>query len=145
MDFRYPDTSAARQSTMAPTLCPPEPITPEGSGGRCGRIWKGLNRAKETHGSRSETRTYFYWNRDGNRNCWLHGRGGECLSMRKFWSWREESNLQPAVYKTAALPIELRQHGNDINELQFYRLSVLGSSVPVVFSLRLRSVKNEAR
>ena len=27
------------------------------------------------------------------------------------WSWREESNLQPAVYKTAALPIELRQHG----------------------------------
>jgi hypothetical protein len=26
------------------------------------------------------------------------------------WSWREESNLQPAVYKTAALPIELRQH-----------------------------------
>ena len=25
------------------------------------------------------------------------------------WSWREESNLQPAVYKTAALPIELRQ------------------------------------
>ena len=28
---------------------------------------------------------------------------------RKSWSWREESNLQPAVYKTAALPIELRQ------------------------------------
>ncbi len=28
---------------------------------------------------------------------------------RKRWSWREESNLQPAVYKTAALPIELRQ------------------------------------
>jgi hypothetical protein len=27
----------------------------------------------------------------------------------KLWSWREESNLQPAVYKTAALPIELRQ------------------------------------
>ena len=26
-----------------------------------------------------------------------------------MWSWREESNLQPAVYKTAALPIELRQ------------------------------------
>ena len=21
------------------------------------------------------------------------------------WSWREESNLQPAVYKTAALPL----------------------------------------
>ena len=31
----------------------------------------------------------------------------EC--QRNVWSWREESNLQPAVYKTAALPIELRQ------------------------------------
>ena len=30
-------------------------------------------------------------------------------SHREVWSWREESNLQPAVYKTAALPIELRQ------------------------------------
>lgn len=29
--------------------------------------------------------------------------------QRNVWSWREESNLQPAVYKTAALPIELRQ------------------------------------
>ena len=27
------------------------------------------------------------------------------------WSWRQESNLQPADYKSAALPIELRQHG----------------------------------
>lgn len=26
-----------------------------------------------------------------------------------LWSWREESNLQPVVYKTTALPIELRQ------------------------------------
>jgi hypothetical protein len=51
-----------------------------------------------------------------------------------MWSWREESNLQPAVYKTAALPIELRQLPNDLNELQFYRLSALGSSVPGVFS-----------
>ncbi|MEY4527209.1 MAG: hypothetical protein RL768_928 [Nitrospirota bacterium] len=23
----------------------------------------------------------------------------------EFWSWREELNLQPAVYKTAALPL----------------------------------------
>ncbi len=45
------------------------------------------------------------------------------------WSWREESNLQPAVYKTAALPIELRQPSNALNGLQFYRLSALGSSV----------------
>jgi hypothetical protein len=33
--------------------------------------------------------------------------GGE---PSKCWSWREESNLQPVVYKTTALPIELRQH-----------------------------------
>jgi hypothetical protein len=26
------------------------------------------------------------------------------------WSWRSELNGQPAVYDTAALPIELRQH-----------------------------------
>ena len=28
--------------------------------------------------------------------------GGESC---KSWSWREELNLQPAVYKTAALPL----------------------------------------
>ena len=27
-----------------------------------------------------------------------------------LWSWRLESNPQPADYKSAALPIELRQH-----------------------------------
>ena len=27
-----------------------------------------------------------------------------------LWSWRMESNPQPADYKSAALPIELRQH-----------------------------------
>ena len=31
------------------------------------------------------------------------------VTRSAVWSWREESNLQPAVYKTAALPIELRQ------------------------------------
>ena len=36
---------------------------------------------------------------------------------RKLWSWREELNLQPAVYKTAALPLsyasqnEMGAHG----------------------------------
>ena len=63
--------------------------------------------------------------------------------MLKSWSWREESNLQPAVYKTAALPIELRQHPNDLKELQFYRLSALGSSVLSPFSWRLRPVQTE--
>ena len=28
----------------------------------------------------------------------------------EIWSWRRESNPQPADYKSAALPIELRQH-----------------------------------
>ena len=28
----------------------------------------------------------------------------------KGWSWRWDSNPQPADYKSAALPIELRQH-----------------------------------
>lgn len=60
------------------------------------------------------------------------------------WSWREESNLQPAVYKTAALPIELRQQPNDLKELQFYRLSALGSSVPSGL-LATSSGKDEAR
>ena len=27
-----------------------------------------------------------------------------------LWSWRWDSNPQPADYKSAALPIELRQH-----------------------------------
>ena len=29
----------------------------------------------------------------------------EVESSAEFWSWREELNLQPAVYKTAALPL----------------------------------------
>ncbi len=32
------------------------------------------------------------------------------------WSWRKELNLQPADYKSAALPIELRQHYFFFNE-----------------------------
>ena len=27
------------------------------------------------------------------------------LEVQQYWSWREELNLQPAVYKTAALPL----------------------------------------
>ena len=30
---------------------------------------------------------------------------------KEEWSWRWDSNPQPADYKSAALPIELRQHG----------------------------------
>ncbi len=37
----------------------------------------------------------------------------KCLVFAFFikWSRRWDSNPQPAVYKTAALPIELRRHG----------------------------------
>ena len=44
---------------------------------------------------------------------------GECSSyvfvkglnrQRILWSWREELNLQPAVYKTAALPLSYASH-----------------------------------
>jgi hypothetical protein len=31
------------------------------------------------------------------------------ISCIIFWSWRWDSNPQPADYKSAALPIELRQ------------------------------------
>ena len=34
---------------------------------------------------------------------------GNPTRMRKSWSWRWDSNPQPADYKSAALPIELRQ------------------------------------
>jgi hypothetical protein len=37
----------------------------------------------------------------------------------KLWSWREESNLQPVVYKTTALPIELRQHQAESTRQKF--------------------------
>ena len=32
-------------------------------------------------------------------------RVGNLWGLRIMWSWREELNLQPAVYKTAALPL----------------------------------------
>jgi hypothetical protein len=54
--------------------------------------------------------------REGHGRCLSGGvKGGEASPdepperASAVWSWREESNLQPAVYKTAALPIELRQ------------------------------------
>ncbi len=44
---------------------------------------------------------------------------------RSNWSWREESNLRPAVYKTAALPAELRQHNycisSSVHRTSFFR------------------------
>src|SRR5215217_6586157 len=34
------------------------------------------------------------------------------FSCHSWWSRRRDSNPEPAVYKTAALPIELRRHGS---------------------------------
>ena len=40
----------------------------------------------------------------------------ECAARLRYtrigywWSWRQDSNLQLAIYGNAALPIELRQH-----------------------------------
>lgn len=33
------------------------------------------------------------------------------LGYAAVWGWRQDLNLQPSDYKSAALPIELRQHG----------------------------------
>ena len=40
----------------------------------------------------------------GNERAWIEKLMGQESNMKE-WSWREESNLQPAVYKTAALPL----------------------------------------
>ena len=34
-----------------------------------------------------------------------------CQTIIGFWSTRTESNRQPAAYKAAALPVELREQG----------------------------------
>ena len=46
------------------------------------------------------------WRRAGSR---LRARGGSGHRMDVRWSRRRDSNPKPAVYKTAALPIELRR------------------------------------
>ena len=45
--------------------------------------------------------------------------------MDKYWSWREESNPQPADYKSAALPVELRQHYTMYMSLGYYIVTKL--------------------
>ena len=51
------------------------------------------------------------------------------LPSPPIWSWRWDSNPQPADYKSAALPVELRQHGGE------RRTSI---NVPTPFSNRMR-------
>ena len=71
------------------------------------------------------------------------GRSGTCPY---FWSWRLESNPQPADYKSAALPVELRQQNHlkngalgrnrttdrQIFSLLLYRLSYQGIFKPLI-------------
>ncbi len=70
----------------------------------------------------------------------------EFIGMVK-WSWREESNLQPAVYKTAALPIELRQPGRDCDERNPINSAPSVSSKPlsiIVVSAKSFAARNSA-
>ncbi len=39
----------------------------------------------------------------------------EGSEIAKLWSWREELNLQPAVYKTAALPLSYASYRSDLS------------------------------
>ena len=95
----YCDAVAVFNYSLGEAVCAPESVASEGSSRGRGRIWKVANRDTGTHALRSETRLHFYWNCDGNRNGWLGRKGGECLNMQEIWSWRDGSNLQPAVYQ----------------------------------------------
>ena len=58
------------------------------------------------------------------------------LFNSKFKSWREELNPRPAVYKTAALPTELRQH-RLINSKTLLRPSIYKTAVGLRRSILL--------
>ena len=53
------------------------------------------------------------------------------------WSWRLESNPQPADYKSAALPVELRQHfaGKNIGALGWNRTADIRIFSPALYQL----------
>ena len=42
-------------------------------------------------------------------------------AKRPDWSWRRDLNPQPADYKSAALPIELRQHKSFFGQGERYK------------------------
>ena len=58
------------------------------------------------------------------------------------WSWREESNLQPAVYKTAALPLSYASPAK-YSHISSRRAS--DSGVQVLFERRDRDTSDGAR
>ena len=53
--------------------------------------------------------------------------GGE---IAKLWSWREELNLQPAVYKTAALPLSYASYRSDVSGELRQAASLPSTTVP---------------
>ena len=57
------------------------------------------------------------------------------------WSWRLESNPQPADYKSAALPIELRQR-NSYGASGRNRTTDTGIFSPLLYRLSYRGKKN---
>ena len=57
------------------------------------------------------------------------------------WSWRLESNPQPADYKSAALPIELRQR-NSYGASGRNRTTDTGIFSPLLYRLSYRGITN---
>jgi hypothetical protein len=56
------------------------------------------------------------------------------------WSWRWDLNPQPADYKSAALPIELRQHGGASGQS---RTADTGIFSPLLYQLSYRGLKEK--
>ena len=62
----------------------------------------------------------------------------------RLWSWRWDSNPQPADYKSAALPVELRQLGDD-RPLTIRGQAPLGNRLASGFSKSLRALTAKLR
>ena len=58
------------------------------------------------------------------------------------WSWRLESNAQPADYISAALPVELRQHfaGKNIGALGWNRTADIRIFSPALYQLSYQGI-----
>ena len=63
------------------------------------------------------------------------------LGNLPIWSWRLESNPQPADYKSAALPVELRQHIKLNGASGRNRTTDTGIFSPLLYRLSYRGIK----
>ena len=66
------------------------------------------------------------------------------LGNLPIWSWRLESNPQPADYKSAALPVELRQHIKLNGASGRNRTTDTGIFSPLLYRLSYRGIKKMA-